>query len=334
MVKVSVIIPAYNYGHFVGESVRSVLNQTFTDFELIVVDDGSTDDTAQIISAFNDHRIRYIYQKHQGVGAAQNCGIMNAKGEYITILGSDDIYLPDNLDIKVKYLDSHASVGLVCSDAYVFDNNTGAILGRFWRDPKVSHFWVDPERAAREPLRELLYRGCFIMPQATMVRREVFKDIGYFDESLPTHEDWDLFLRMILRYRVEIIDKPLLKLRRHTSNLSENQDKMYFGAVGAINKAMKCSSLSREELKLLKNRLSPQHFRFARQSLLKGQVSVAREALIAGIKLDPCNIKLYVHLVLSLLGSRRFLALRGWKNGLGNLIFRRQISRNKQSVSN
>lgn len=316
MTKVSVVIPTYNYGRFVGEAIRSVLAQTFTDFELMVVDDGSTDDTKEVVTSFNDARIKYIYQENLGVGAALNNGIKASIGEYVTILGSDDVYLPQNLELKAKLLDTRPDIGLVCSDLYVFDNDTGAILGRFWRDKKVSHYWVDPERAARQPLKELLYRGCFIMPQATMIRRTVLNEVGGFDESLPTHEDWDLFVRIILHFSIQIIDMPLLKLRRHNTNLSENKDKMYWGAVGAINKAMRSGALSGAEMKLLKQRLAPQHFNFGRQAMFNGKAALARKALMDGIRLDPWHVKSYVYLVLLTFGTRPVLALRSWKKGL------------------
>lgn len=102
IVKVSVIIPTYNYGRFLGEAIQSVLDQTFTDFELIVVDDGSTDNTKEVVSSFKDSRIKYIFQENCGVSAAQNTGIRASTGEYIAILGSDDKWFPENLETPGK----------------------------------------------------------------------------------------------------------------------------------------------------------------------------------------------------------------------------------------
>ena len=131
---VSAIIPTYNFGRFLGEAIQSVLDQTFTDFELIVVDDGSTDDTREVVGSFNDSRIRYIYQENRGLPAARNTGIKASRGEYIAFLDSDDIWLTQNLELKVKSLDSHPDAGLVCSDGYNFDDATGAIIGTLWHD--------------------------------------------------------------------------------------------------------------------------------------------------------------------------------------------------------
>jgi len=91
MPKVSVIIPTYNYGRFLGEALQSVLDQTFDDFDLIVVDDGSTDNTKEVVASFEDNRIKYIYQQNRGVAAAQNVGILASKGEYVALLGADDV---------------------------------------------------------------------------------------------------------------------------------------------------------------------------------------------------------------------------------------------------
>jgi glycosyltransferase involved in cell wall biosynthesis len=322
VVRVTVIIPTYNYGHFLGEAIQSVLDQTFKDFELIVVDDGSTDNTREVVEKFNDTRIRYIYKDHIGVSAAQNAALRAARGEYITGLSADDLYLPQNLEIKVKLLDSRLDVDLVYSNAYIFNNRTGATIGKLWRYPKGLHLRFDPERAARQPLKELLYRGFFIMLQATMMRRQVFDEVGNFDESLLTHEDWDLIIRVVQRFPIELIDVPLLKLRRHDTNLSKDEEKMYQGAVAAINKAMHSGSFSIEELKLIKKSLVPQHISYGRWALLDGKEAAARTALIAGIRLEPWNIKPYIYLGLSILGTRKVLALRSWKKVIGRHLVR------------
>ena len=314
----SIVIPTYNYGRFLGEAIQSVLDQTFQDFEIIIVDDGSTDNTMEVVSSFQDVRIRYIYQDHRGASAAQNVALYAARGEYITGMGADDLYLPQHLELKVKLLDSRPDVGLVCSDAYFFDDKTGATLGRLWHDPKRPDSWFDPVKAVQQPVKEFLRKGCFIMPQAAMIRRQVFATVGNFDESLPTHEDWELFVRIVQRFPIEIIDMPLLKLRQHNTNLLKNQEKLYLGAVAAANKVMRSDSLSREELKLLKERLLPLHIRYGRLALLDGKEAAVRKALIGRIKLDPWKIKLYVYYALTFLGTGKVLTLRNWKKKLGH----------------
>ena len=121
MPKVSVVMPAYNYGRFLGEAIQSVLDQTFQDFELIVVDDGSTDNTKEVIGSFTDRRIKYIYQQNRGVSTALNVGISASRGEYIALLDADDIWLPHNLEKGVEVLDEHAEVGFSYGQAYLMD---------------------------------------------------------------------------------------------------------------------------------------------------------------------------------------------------------------------
>jgi glycosyltransferase involved in cell wall biosynthesis len=290
-----------------------------------VVDDGSTDNTQEVVKSFQDPRIRYIYQENQGVSAAQNTGTDVSTGEYICGLGSDDMYLPTNLEQKVKVLDSRPEVGLVCSDAYIFDNKTGNILGRYWHD-KPFHYWVDPERASRQPLRELLTRGCFIAPQTILVRRHTMNEVGSFDESLPTHEDWDLFIRIAQRFAIETIDVPLLKLRRHDVSLTASWDNMYQGAVTILNKVMRSYSFSKAELRLVEKRLARTHFSYGKSLVANGNASLGREKLLAGIQTYPWSVKPYIYLAWSLLGNELILSLKSIKNRLGNFIFHKPTS--------
>jgi glycosyltransferase involved in cell wall biosynthesis len=312
MARVSVVIPTYNRANYLGKAIQSVLDQTFQDFEIIVVDDGSKDNTREVVGSFKDTRIRYIYQDNGGVSAARNTAIKASEAVYIAFLDSDDLYLPQNLEIKVKLLDSHPDIGMVCSDIYLFDNITGATDGRFWHDKKGAILF-DPVRAEQQPIKELLCRRCFIGPPLTMIRREIFAAVGYFDESLPTSEDWDLFFRILQHFSIKTIDKPLVRIRRNNGNLTSNHEKTYLGTIAAINKAIHSDSLSGEELKLLKERLVLERSRYGRQALLGGREAAARKAMLATIRLEPCNIKLYLYVVLSFLGTKKILALRNWK---------------------
>lgn len=339
MTRVSVIIPAYNYARFLGDAIQSVLDQTFTDFELIVVDDGSTDNTREVVDSFKDSRIRYIYQENRGLSAAENTGIKASHGEYIAILGADDIWLPQNLELKVKALDYRPDIGLVCSDAWLFDNKTGDTISRYWHDKPSYHSWVDPRRAAREPLKELLYFGCFIPPQATVVRRLVFTKVGYFDESLLNYDDWDMFVRIVKLFPIEIIDVPLVRLRRHGDNMGTNWEKMFLGEAVVLHKAIRNYSLSKEELELVRirqrglRRRALELLRDGRQAIRSGKVAVGREALLTYIKINPWGVRPYFYLALSFLGSRGILMLRTRKIWLMYHFVRRQPSGDAQIIS-
>jgi glycosyltransferase involved in cell wall biosynthesis len=316
MPKVSVIIPAYNHGHFLGEAIQSVLDQTFPEFELIVVDDGSTDNTKEVVESFKDPRIRYIYQENRGLPAARNTGIKASGGEYIAFLDSDDVWLPRNLELKVQVLDARPDVALVCSDFYPFDNETGAIIGRFWHDkPFLS--WLNPQEVARQPLKELLSRGgCFIRYSVAVMRREVFTEVGYFDESIWGHEDWDMSVRIVQRFPIETIDIPLARYRVHGSNLTANQGRMHEEAIAVFNKALRSYSLSGTEQKLVKRRLAQMHFYSGHTMIAEGRVTEGRQRLIASVRANPWCVRPYIYLALSLLGTKIVLVLRAWKRRL------------------
>jgi glycosyltransferase involved in cell wall biosynthesis len=324
--KVSVIIPAYNRAHFLGEAIQSVLDQTFPDFELIVVDDGSTDNTKEVVESFKDPRIRYIYQENRGQSAAQNTGIKASGSEYIAILGSDDMWLPQNLELKVKVLDARPDVALVCSDTYFFDDRTGAILGRFWHDKRFT-YPVNPGKATQQPLREMLSHGCFIAPQMAVVRRQVFTEVGYFDESLRRGDDWDMFVRIVRRFpAIETIDMPLGRNRQHDGRLTANQEGEYEWGVVIFNKALNNYSLSGSECKLIKRRLAGWHFQYGHEMMMEGGITEGRQRLLASIKVNPWSIRPYIYLALSFLGTKPILTLRSWKKWVERCFGRGQPS--------
>jgi glycosyltransferase involved in cell wall biosynthesis len=317
MPKVSVVICTYNRAHFIAESIQSVLDQTFADFEIIVVDDGSTDNTKEAVDSFQDPRIRYVYQENRGLSAARNTGIRTSIGEYISFLDSDDIWLPQNLELMVKRLDSRPDVAFVCSDLYFFDDATGAILGRVWHN-KRSDNSVNPKKAARCALRYLLQRGCFITAIAMVVRREVFTEVGYFDESLINHVDWDLFVRIVQRFPIVTMDMPLAKNRHHHGERMTNvrRELFYQGALVVLDKAIRSYSLSRADLRLVRRRLARTHFRYGRDLVANGGVDLGREKLLIAIKVNPWCIRPYIYIAGSFFGGRAILAVKSWKKQL------------------
>jgi glycosyltransferase involved in cell wall biosynthesis len=204
---VSVIIPTYNRGWIVRDAIDSVLGQTYADFELIVVDDGSTDRTPQILDAYGD-RLRVIRQANQGVSAARNRGIGDASGPLIALLDSDDIWLPAKLGVQVDFFEKNPAA-LICQTEEIWIRNG---------------LRVNPGKRHRKPSGMIFERSlelCLVSPSAVMVRRELFEKVGLFDESLPACEDYDLWLRVGCRFPVHLIDKPLtIKRGGHEDQLS------------------------------------------------------------------------------------------------------------------
>lgn len=199
--KISVIIPTYNRVHFLQEAIESVFRQTFQDYEIIVIDDGSSDNTKEMISKLG-HKIRYFYQDNRGRSSARNHGIQMARGEYIAFLDSDDVFLPEKNAIQVKALDDNPEYGIVYSHALTMDEK-GNPLGMSWQGNLSG--WIYP--------MNLFIKNCLITTPTVMVRANVLKHIGGFDENMHMCEDLDLWRRIARLYPVLHILSPLVKVR-------------------------------------------------------------------------------------------------------------------------
>lgn len=215
MPKVSVIIPSYNYGHFLTQTVNSVLAQTYTDFEVIVVDDGSTDDTRQRMQPYVDKgKLTYIYQANKGLPGARNTGIRASAGAIIAFVDSDDIWTPDKLEKQIPKFEN-PNVGLVYGNTRKFYD---AMVTR-----RTSFEGIAPARG--RVTQELLRRTFVPMPTVCM-RREVFDRIGLFDEPIQSPgEDIDMWLRMSLEYDFEYVDDVVAFYRVHATSVSANAAK-------------------------------------------------------------------------------------------------------------
>lgn len=204
---VSVVIPTYNYGRYVTEAVESVLAQTHPAGEIVVVDDGSTDDTRERLQPYMD-RIRYVHQNNQGLPAARNTGIRAARGDLIALLDSDDLWHPRKLALQVQFMERSPEVGLVAADM-VGDLKHG------W--PEVGDLSSLPARPFT--LRDLLIRSRF-GPSSVLVHRQCFEAAGYFDPGLRSAEDRDMWIRIASHFPIGKIEAPLWWYRLHGGNMS------------------------------------------------------------------------------------------------------------------
>ncbi len=218
--KISVVIPSYNHASFIAQAVESVLNQSEADLELIVVDDGSRDNSLEVLARFSDPRMRVISQKNRGAHAAINRGLALAKGQFLAILNSDDVYHPNRLEILIQELEKNANIGLVGSFIEVIDTagNTLGIKHGYrnlepWllEKPHLSFRADDDLRAA------LLTENYFATTSNFVMRREWFERIGEFRPLRYTH-DWDFALRAATLSRLALVPKPLLQYRIHARN--------------------------------------------------------------------------------------------------------------------
>ncbi len=216
--KISVIIPTYNRVHLIKDAVESVFNQTYQDFELIIIDDGSTDNTREVLAEYGE-RLRYIYQENQGRSAARNHGINLAKGEYIAFLDSDDVWFPDKLARQVPILESAPdNVVLVHGYKYIVDRNLQPIPG--W-ELKLRNLYTLAERG-EETYENYLHSNC-IFTSTILVRKAAIIEIGGYDTSTQGVEDLDFYLQLLLlNYNFTFMSEPpLIKYRWHGDNTDE-----------------------------------------------------------------------------------------------------------------
>jgi glycosyltransferase involved in cell wall biosynthesis len=198
---VSVIIRTFNRAHSIGQAVQSALSQTYTDFELLVVDDGSTDDTAQVVQSFSDPRIRLLrHGSNRGVGAACNTGIRAANGKYIAWLDSDDFWRPDKLERQVRFLEQHPETDAVFSDVCIHDKDREVpslidFMKAFQKHLEGKPFGAEFVVRQRDMYLCLL-QEVPIKPTALLVRCRVFDEVGLFDEAARSGEDWEFLIRL------------------------------------------------------------------------------------------------------------------------------------------
>ena len=232
---VSVIIPTYNRGWTIKEAIDSVLAQSFIDFELIVVDDGSTDDTSEILDSYRDD-IKVLSQENNGVSAARNRGVATASGIFIAFLDSDDLWLPEKLSSQVDFFNSNPDA-LICQTEEIWVRNNMRV------NPKKRH--KKPWGMIFEPSLDL----CLVSPSAVMIKRSLFEEVGVFDETLPACEDYDLWLRISCRYPVFLIDTPLIiKRGGHFDQLSASSGLDKF-RIKSIKKIIESNLLSKTQYK-------------------------------------------------------------------------------------
>ena len=208
MTQVSVIIPSYNQARFVAPTVESVLAQTYPDVEIIVVDDGSTDDTRAVLDTYRG-RIRTIHQGNRGLAGARNTGFHASRGDYLLFLDSDDVIQPDKLASHVSFLDAERSFGLSYSAWQQVNEDGTQVLGE-----------VRPNKQG-QVLIELLRREFFFFASTAVIRREWLERVGLFDESLEWSEDADLWLRLARSgCAFGYLDQPLLRYRIHDGSMT------------------------------------------------------------------------------------------------------------------
>jgi glycosyltransferase involved in cell wall biosynthesis len=309
MPKVSVIVPTYNRSHFVCDAIDSILNQTFKDFEVITVDDGSTDNTQGVLQKYGS-RLYYIYQQNHGLPAARNTGIEAAKGEYIAFLDDDDLWFPEKLEKQVKFLDANPDIGLVHAFTEVVDERglllaeeTKNRLKQYKKSMQLGYTYGGISRM-----------GIMFM-SSVMVRKSCLELVGYFDSTLDCgREDWDFALRFALKYRIATLLEPLVKYRLHQS--STLFKKLTEGRIKVCLKHL--AMLDCMDNLGLRDRIRYNFYlHLTNAYYIDMQMKAFRACALKAFRLNPaaiCSSRLGLHFLVSLLPLGCISMIRGLKD--------------------
>ena len=232
--KISVIIPTFNRKKTLGRAIQSVFNQSLWPFEVLIIDDGSNDGTKEWVKE-NFQDIKFIYQNNRGVSSARNKGIKYASGDWIAFLDSDDEWLPNKLYEQVKAIELNPEINFFHTNEIWIRN--GVRVNQMKKHKKYGGY-----------IFEKCLDICRVSPSSSLIKKEIFDDIGMFDESLRVCEDYDLWLRIASKYPVVFLDTPLIyKYGGHGDQLSKVNDGIESYRIQSLEKIIKSSVLSNEQ---------------------------------------------------------------------------------------
>ena len=240
--KISVIIPTYNRRHTLERAIDSVLSQTFKPFEIIIVDDGSEDGTSYWVQEAYPS-IKYIYQPNNGVSSARNKGIRSSRGSWIALLDSDDEWMPEKLEDQVIFINENPG-SLFCHTNEIWIRN-GVRVNQMKKHKKYGG-----------DIFKYCLDMCRISPSSSLIKKEVFEDVGLFDESLTVCEDYDLWLRITANYTILFLDRPLIKkYGGHADQLSRVPEGIEQYRIQSLEKILSMSILDQDQFLSAKDML-------------------------------------------------------------------------------
>ncbi len=272
---VSIIIPTYNRRQLIGRSVKSVLNQTYRDFEIIVVDDASTDNTEEVVNGFDDERIRYVrHDKNRGEAAARNTGIKVARCDYIAYQDSDDEWFPEKLARQIELLeDASPEVGVIYTGFWKTENR---------RRTYIPFSWVSQKDG---DIHKELLKGNFIGSPVVLVKKECFSEVGLFDERLRNLVDWEMWLRISKHYHFRCVDEPLVVAHYDSDNASDDPDSL----IEALELVLEKNC---DEFEVEKKLLAKHWINIGNLLVAKGSVKKGRHYIVNALRLYPFSMRL------------------------------------------
>jgi glycosyltransferase involved in cell wall biosynthesis len=289
---VSVIIPTYNREKYICNAVESVLNQTYSNFEIIIVDDGSTDNTPNLILEYNDNRIKFLSQKNQGQGVARNTGIIASSGKFIAFLDSDDIWKITKLEDQIKFFQANKEIAWSYTDAYAFDILSGDVLYLF--SDNVSQY--------SGSIAKKLILNNFIGTSTVIVKKKVLNEVGLFT-NLPKAQDWELWLRIASKYQVDKLPVALTGYGVHEGMITKNHSPLniFICHSSVIEHAITASP--KIYTPLYRHAISNQYHELGLRLLKYGNQKDTRKAFLNAIKEYPYRLFSYVYILLTFLNK-------------------------------
>jgi len=293
--KVSVIIPTFNRANYITQCIDSVFNQTFQDFEIIVTDDGSTDDTKEVLKPYFD-KIKYIYKENGGCASARNCGINNSAGEYLTFLDSDDLFEIRKLETQVPILEENIDVGFVYSDSLMFFEDSDL-------KERLVHAMRIKDHGINFAKQFFPYPKLY-MP-TTLIRKRCIESVGQFDEELRHNEDTDLLIRIALNWEVKFSEYPSAKIRHHPGRKSLDRIEIYRCLIKSATKILNCYPDFRDKLGEEANiKIADLHNRLAHEYLANDRYKEARREFYSYLKtIQSFKFNAYFYVFIISLGS-------------------------------
>ena len=311
---VSVIIPTYNSDGYITQAITSVLSQTYSDYEIIVIDDGSTDDTRTALISYMD-KITYLYQDNRGVSAARNLGIRHARAELIAFLDADDVWLPQKLEEQLRFVTQNSHVALVFGDAELFDV-AGTVMPAYLRQKAIASCLSTDTTILKDAFNLLLEEN-FIVTSTALVRRWCLQKVGGFDESLRSVEDRDLWLRIARRFPIGCVLPPLTRKRVHDSNISDDTLLALQSRIKVIERATMVEDSPRACRPYgLQSRLARLYFLLGYDYFDKEEYKKARENFLVSLSKE-LRAKAVIYYLASILGKRAVIVMRYLKQWVG-----------------
>ncbi|MFC2157980.1 glycosyltransferase family 2 protein [Acidobacteriota bacterium] len=289
---VSVVIPTFNRAGVIERCIKSVQDQTYRDFEIVVVDDASKDNTAEVVEKIQDERIRYIkLEKNTGPSQSRNIGIEKSRGKYIAFLDDDDEWLPEKLEVQVRIFDEA-------------DEKIGAVYSAFWRIQKNKRLYIPSKKIKKKEgdLLDNVLKRYMIGTPAILVRKDVLDEVGYFDAELRALVDWDLWIRIARAYHFRFVDKPLTV--SYYSKVSVSANRMNVIAAYEV-------LLKKHADIIMKNRsvLAKIYLRMGNAYSHSGKASEGRSYFFLSLRNNPFKPSAWAGFLASIWGTRFYTML-------------------------